>query len=135
MITSVRKVVVPVADQAAALDFWTTKMGFTVVRDETYGDERWIEVRPPEQDLLLVLSLRGPDEPRREVPDQLPHSDLFFDCADIERTHAELVERGVTFAAAPARMHFGWWSMFVDDEGTRYVLGQWDDSDGPDGPR
>ncbi len=137
MITSVRKVIVPVTDQAAALDFWTTKMGFACVRDETYGDERWIEVRPPDQDLLLALSLRRPDEPRREVPDQLPHSDLFFDCADIEQTYAELSARGVSFPMPPSRQHFGWWALFEDNEGTRYALGQWSDgaatSSGPRG--
>lgn len=76
---------------------WTGALGFLLVRDDTYGDERWIEVRPPEQDLLLVLSPRRPDEPRRTVPDQLPHSDLFFDCPDIEATYAELSTRGVKF--------------------------------------
>jgi hypothetical protein len=77
MITRVSKVIVPVAGQQAALDFWTTKMGFAVVRDDTYGNERWIEVKPPDQELLLVLSPRQPDEPRRSAPDSLPHSDLF----------------------------------------------------------
>lgn len=97
MITRVSKVIVPVAGQRAALDFWTTKMGFAVVRDDTYGNERWIEVKPPDQDLLLVLSPRQPDERRRTAPDSLPHSDLFFDCADIETTYAELSARGVKF--------------------------------------
>ena len=47
MITAVRKVIVPVSDQQAALDFWTGALGFVLVRDDTYGDERWIEVGPP----------------------------------------------------------------------------------------
>jgi predicted enzyme related to lactoylglutathione lyase len=126
MISNVSKVVVPVEDQQAALQFWTTTMGFTAVRDDTYGDERWIEVQPPLQDLVLVLSPRG-DEPRRTVPDSLPHSDLFFNCADIEQTHAELSRRGVSFPLPPSRQHFGWWALFEDNEGTRYALGQWDD--------
>jgi catechol 2,3-dioxygenase-like lactoylglutathione lyase family enzyme len=126
VITRVRKVIIPVDDQQAALDFWTTSMGFVVVRDDRYGDERWIEVKPPDQDLLLVLSPRQPGEPRRTVPDRLPHSDLFFDCADIEQTYEELRTRGVRFAAPPARQHFGWWALFEDHEGTRYALGQWD---------
>jgi catechol 2,3-dioxygenase-like lactoylglutathione lyase family enzyme len=130
MITRVSKVVVPVADQQAALDFWTTSLGFAVVRDDRYGDERWIEVKPPEQDLLLVLSPRQPGEPRRSVPDRLPHSDLFFDCADIEQTYAELRTRGVRFALPPVRQHFGWWALFEDNEGTRYALGQWDSNGG-----
>jgi lactoylglutathione lyase len=129
VITRVSKVIVPVADQQAALDFWTMGMGFELIRDDAYGNERWIEVRPPEQDLLLVLSPRRPDEPRRTVPDRLPHSDLFFGCADIESTHAELSARGVKFPLPPARQHFGWWALFEDNEGTRYALGQWSDAD------
>jgi lactoylglutathione lyase len=127
VITGVSKVIVPVTDQQAALDFWTTGMGFRVVRDDRYGDERWIEVKPPNQDLMLVLSPRRPDEPRRAVPDRLPHSDLFFDCADIHQTHAALSARGVKFPLPPARQHFGWWALFEDNEGTRYALGQWSD--------
>lgn len=127
MISNVSKVVMPVEDQQAALEFWTTTIGFTAGRDETYGDERWIEVRPPHQDLLLVLSPRRADEPRRAVPDSLPHSDLFFNCADIEQTYAELSRRGVRFPLPPARQQFRWWALFEDNEGTRYALGQWDD--------
>jgi hypothetical protein len=36
---------------------------------------------------------------------------------------AELGERGVRFPAPP-EMHFGWWPMFEDPEGTRFALGQ-----------
>jgi catechol 2,3-dioxygenase-like lactoylglutathione lyase family enzyme len=35
MITAVRKVIVPVSDQQAALDFWTGALGFVLVRDDT----------------------------------------------------------------------------------------------------
>jgi predicted enzyme related to lactoylglutathione lyase len=127
VITRVSKVIVPVTDQPAALEFWTTKMGFEVVRDDTYGNERWIEIKPPQQELLLVLSPRQPDEPRRTVSDQLPHSDLFFNCSDIESTYSELSARGVRFPLPPTRQHFGWWALFEDNEGTRYALGQGDD--------
>ncbi len=128
MISRVAKAVVPVADQQGARDFWVETMGFRLLRDVSYGDERWLEVAPPDQDLVLVLSLRGADEPRRQAPEKLPHSDLFFDCADIEATYAELVERGVRFPAPPDRQPWGWWAMFEDNEGTRYALGQWTDS-------
>jgi lactoylglutathione lyase len=104
VISNVSKVVVPVEDPQAALPFWTTTMGFTAVRDDTYGDE-----------------------PRRSVPDSLPHSDLFFNCADIQQTHAELSRRGVRFPLPPSRQHFGWWALFEDNEGTRCALGHWDD--------
>jgi predicted enzyme related to lactoylglutathione lyase len=71
-----------------------------------------------------VLSPRPADEPRREVPDDLPHSPVFFTCEDIQETYRELTERGVRFPAPPTEMDFGWWAMFEDDQGTRYALGQ-----------
>ena len=128
MITRVAKVYLEVDDQSAALEFWTDKMGFRLLTDERFGDERWIEMQPPHQDLLLVLARRQTAAIRRDVADSLPHSNVFFDCDDIEKTHRELVERGVRFTLAPSRQHFGWWSLFEDNEGTRYALSQWHSS-------
>ena len=122
MISGISKIVVPVDDQAGAKEFWTSRVGFDVVSDESYGDERWIELSPPSGGPVIVLSPRADPEPRGE----LPHSPVLFTCDDIEATHRELVERGVRFPVPPARMHFGWWSLFEDDDGTRYALGQWD---------
>jgi hypothetical protein len=44
MIKSVAKVIVHVDDQEQAREFWTGPAGFELARDETFGDERWIEV-------------------------------------------------------------------------------------------
>jgi predicted enzyme related to lactoylglutathione lyase len=126
MISGISKVVVPVDDQERAKEFWTTRLGFELRRDESYGDERWIEVGPPGGGPLLVLSPRAADEPKREVPDALPHSPVFFNSPDIEATHRELSERGVAFPVPPQQQHFGWWSLFEDPDGTRYALGQWE---------
>lgn len=126
MIKGVRKVIVPVDDLDKAKEFWTTKLGFDATFDQTYGDERWLEVTPPDRSVILTLSPRSPDEPRREVRDQLPHSDVFFNCDDINQTYQELTARGVRFPTPPERQQFGWWSLFEDNDGTRYALGQWD---------
>jgi lactoylglutathione lyase len=123
MISAVAKIVVPVDDQERAKSFWTEAVGFDTRRDETFGDERWIEVAPPGGGPVLVLSPRSEDRP--EVADELPHSPVFFTCADIETTYRELTERGVAFPLPPSRQHFGWWSLFEDADGTRYALGQW----------
>jgi predicted enzyme related to lactoylglutathione lyase len=126
MISRVSKVVLPVDDQERAKQFWTNRMSFELRRDESYGDERWIEVSLPDGAPLLVLSRRTRDETRGEVPDELPHSPVFFNCPDIEATYHELSQRGVAFPAPPQRQQFGWWSLFEDPDGTRYALGQWD---------
>ena len=125
MIKGVSQVIVPVNDQERAKGFWTDRAGFDLVTDARYGDgERGIEVSPPDGAPLLVLSLRPADELRREIPDELPHSPVFFTCDDIQETYRELTDRGVRFPTPPTRMDFGWWAMFEDEEGTRYALGQ-----------
>lgn len=122
MISGVSRVILSVDDQEKAKDFWVDKMGFDLVSDEIFGDERWIEVRPPGGSPALALALRPEDEPVPNVPDKLPHSNVFFTCDDIVQTYRELSERGVAFPAPPAQMHFGWWAMFEDHEGTRYAI-------------
>jgi predicted enzyme related to lactoylglutathione lyase len=125
MITGVSKVYLLVDDQETAKQFWTAAMGFELVTDQTYGAERWIEVTPPDRRMVLVLT------PRQGVPRQepahasQPHSNVMFNCEDIEATYAELAARGVKFPVPPARQHFGWWALFEDPDGTRYALGQW----------
>jgi predicted enzyme related to lactoylglutathione lyase len=125
VIKSVAKVIVPVDDQERAVEFWTDRVGFEPVRDETFGDERWVEVAPPDGWPVLVLSPRRADQQRAEIPDMLPHSPVFFTCDDIHETYSAMRERGVEFQAPPVQMHFGWWALFTDPDGTRYALGQW----------
>jgi predicted enzyme related to lactoylglutathione lyase len=124
MISGVSHIAVEVNDQKRAKQFWTEVIGFAVTTDAPYGQGgRWIEVAPPEGKPLLVLRPRPANEPRREVADDQPHSPLFFECDDIERTHRELSERGVEFPTPPTKTEFGWWAMFEDHDGTRYALG------------
>jgi lactoylglutathione lyase len=126
VISGVSQVVVPVRDQDAALEFWTKRIGFDLVSDETFGDERWIELRPPEGSPRIVISLRAEDDPGPSPRDEHPHSPVFFTCDDINATYRELRERGVDFPTPPVQMYFGWWAMFADQDGSRYALGQFD---------
>ena len=83
-------------------------MGFEVRTDAAYGDkERWIELAPPEETPLLVLSPRRAGEPRDDVSDARPDSPVFFACDDIDATHRELSERGVEFPTPPLQREFG----------------------------
>jgi predicted enzyme related to lactoylglutathione lyase len=123
MITGVGKVVLYVEDQQIARQFWTEVMDFELAQDTEYGEERWLEVRAP-NGVVLVLSKRPAEQDLRheEVPDQLPHSNAFFECDDVTRTHEELSARGVTFPQPPIEYPWGWWAMFEDPDGTRYAL-------------
>ncbi len=125
MISGVARVVLDVEDQDRALDFWTTAMGFELVQDTPYGDERWLEVRAPDKGVILVLgrTSAGPGN-RDSVPDMLPTSNVMFYCDDVRRTFEELSGRGVQFPQPPAQQPFGWWSLFTDREGNRFALSE-----------
>ena len=123
MIKGVSKVVIDVADQDRAQDFWIEIMGFTLAQDSPYGEERWLEVRSPDGAVNLVLQRTGADgETRQDVPSELPTSNIFFYCDDVQETYRVLAARGVTFPQPPVELPFGWWSMFQDDEGNRFAL-------------
>jgi predicted enzyme related to lactoylglutathione lyase len=124
VIAGVSQVVVPVRDQDAAKQFWTERVGFELVKDETFGEERWIEVRPPTGAPIIALTLRPADDPGPQVRDEHPHSPVFFTCDDIVVTYRELRARGIEFPTPPVQMHFGWWAMFADHEETRFALTQ-----------
>ena len=48
MIKQIKFVSIPVADQNRALDFYTEKLGFTIITDQPFDDkQRWIELRVP----------------------------------------------------------------------------------------
>lgn len=127
MISGIDKITLATRDQDAARTFWTDRIGFEVTKDETYGDERWIEVTAPDGTTLVLAKGETAGD---FGPPGLPTSNVFFTCEDLAATHRELVERGVEFHTEPTKMHFGWWSMFTDVDGTRFALTQ---SDTPGG--
>jgi lactoylglutathione lyase len=120
VIEGVSKVVIEVDDQTRALRFWTETLGFELNQDTTDGDERWVEVRTPDEGLILILSPRREDGP--DAPDMLPTSNVLFCCDDLARTYEELRSRGVEFPQPPVELSFGWWSLFQDQEGNRFAL-------------
>lgn len=124
MISGVSKVVLEVGDQDRARAFWTETMGFDLVQDAPYGQERWLEVRSPDRTVSLVLELGEGPGGREGALEHLPTSNVMFRCDDLQATHQELTARGVEFPQPPVQQRFGWWSMFNDSEGNRFALEQ-----------
>ena len=121
MIGGVSKVAIEVDDQQRAKEFWTETMGFELVKDEPYHDDfRWVEVRPPDQSLVIMLGPRQGE--RREAPPKFPTTNVWFYCDDLQKTYDELTARGVEFSQAPMEFQQGLWSVFVDPDGNRYAL-------------
>jgi lactoylglutathione lyase len=123
VITAVRSVGINTGDQDRAKRFWTETMGFELVQDtpmgEAEGSPRWIEVTPPDRNVILVLFT--PDEHQHLIG---TFSNILWECPDINDTYEELVTKGVEFTESPRQEFWGWWAVFKDPDGNTYGLGQ-----------
>jgi predicted enzyme related to lactoylglutathione lyase len=119
MISHIKFVGVPVRDQNRALDFYTEKLGFTIITDQPFdGKQRWIELRIPKAQTRVVLFTPEGHEGRIGT-----FSGISFACDDVEKTYATYQARGVEFEGPPQKQPWGTYAMFKDSEGNQFVLG------------
>jgi catechol 2,3-dioxygenase-like lactoylglutathione lyase family enzyme len=119
MIKQIKFVSVPVADQDRALDFYTEKLGFTIITDQPFDDkQRWIELRVPKAETRVVLFTTDEDKGRIGT-----FMNVSFTCDDLQMTYEELKGRGVEFESPPKKEHWGSYAIFKDSEGNSFVLG------------
>lgn len=46
---------VPVTDQARSKEFYEDKLGFKVISDDQFGDQRWVQLEPPGGGVNITL--------------------------------------------------------------------------------
>jgi catechol 2,3-dioxygenase-like lactoylglutathione lyase family enzyme len=98
-ITQVGRVIVPVADQDRALEFYVDRLGFEKRADVPFGHgERWIEVAPPGAATAIALIPPRPGESTGVETRVLLTSE------DIDADHADLRARGVDVDPEVMRM-------------------------------
>ena len=86
MIKQIKFVGIPVADQNRALDFYTEKLGFTIITDQPFDDkQRWIELRVPKAETRVVLFTAEGDEKRVGT-----FMNMSYSCDDIQETYKAL---------------------------------------------
>lgn len=101
--TAVRKiatVIVPVADQERAIEFYVEKLGFEPRVDVPFGDGyRWVEVGLPGESTTIALAPppEGTESGNRETG-------ISLQTDDIDAYHAELKEAGVDVDPEVSRM-------------------------------
>lgn len=118
MIKQIKFVSIPVADQNRALDFYTEKLGFTIITDQPFDEkQRWIELRVPKAETRVVLFTAEGEAKRIGTM-----MNMSYACDDIEKTYEELRARGVEFDGPPEKQPWGIYAMFTDSEGNRFVL-------------
>lgn len=118
-ITQVTTVMVPVADQDRAIEFYAENLGFEKRADVPFGDgDRWVEVAPPGAATTIALV------PPREGESAGIETRVAFDSTDIEADHATLRERGVDVDAEVMRMGGPVPPMFFfrDADGNRLLI-------------
>jgi catechol 2,3-dioxygenase-like lactoylglutathione lyase family enzyme len=118
-ITQVGTVIVPVADQNRALEFYLDKLGFEKRADVPFGrGERWVEVAPPGASTTLALI-----PPREGEPTGID-THVSFTTDDIEADHSDLRARGVDADEQIMRMGDPVPPMFFfrDQDGNRFFI-------------
>src|SRR5205814_333860 len=109
MIKQIKFVSIPVRDQNRALDFYTDKLGFTIITDQPFDEkQRWIELRIPKAETRVVLFTPEGDEKRIGS-----FMNMSYACDDIDKTYEELKKRGVEFEGSPQKQPWGTGALFV----------------------
>jgi len=118
-VAQVATVMVPVADQDKAIEFYVEKLGFEKRADVPFGDaNRWVEVAP--SGATTTVALVQPMEGQETGVE----SRVAFETTDIEADHATLRERGVDVDAEVMRMGGPVPPMFFfrDQDGNRLLI-------------
>jgi predicted enzyme related to lactoylglutathione lyase len=118
VIKGVKFVSIPVRDQDRALQFYTTKLEFTILTDQPYGEgQRWLELAIPGADTHVVLFTPAGQENRVGG-----FQFIVFVSDNVAKTYEQLTERGVEFVQPPKKEAWGTSSIFADADGNQFVL-------------
>ena len=118
MITQLKFVGIPTADQDRALRFYTEKLGFAVSTEQPFNEkQRWIELRICNSPTRVVLFTPDGQEDRIGT-----FFNGAFSCDDVQATYRQLKERGVEFLKEPQKQPWGEFAIFKDPDGNQFVL-------------
>jgi predicted enzyme related to lactoylglutathione lyase len=114
-ITHISFLSVPVTDQEVAKAFYVEKLGFAVLRDDTFGDQRWIQLTPVDAQTSITLVTAG----------MAPGSQqgVVLATKDIRADHKTLKAHGVNISEIQ-EMPWGKSATFTDPDGNGWVLQQ-----------
>ncbi|HEX2102336.1 MAG TPA: VOC family protein [Solirubrobacteraceae bacterium] len=120
-----------VLDQDRALAFYTETLGFTVTEDFDLGGMRWLTVRPPDQDIDVLLERVGPPIVDADTAAQIDEliakgvgGTLFLEVDDCRKTFDDLVDKNVEIIQEPMERFYGIDAAFRDDSGNHVRMTQ-----------
>ena len=123
---SLLHVTLVVRDYDEAIDFFTNKLGFTLVEDlyQPEQDKRWVVVRPPGSNGASLV-LGRPSKPGQEafIGNQTGGRVTFFlGTDDFWRDYDNMVAKGVEFVRDPKEETYGIVAVFKDLYGNLWDL-------------
>jgi catechol 2,3-dioxygenase-like lactoylglutathione lyase family enzyme len=119
------RIALVVKDYDEAIDFYVSKLGFTLVEDSKLSPvKRWVVVAPRNSaGCCLLLAKAASEEQLSRVGNQTGgRVFLFLYTDDFENDYQHLQERGITIVRQPAEEPYGKVAVFADLYGNLWDL-------------
>ena len=116
-------ITVVVDNYDAAIDYYTTALGFTLVEDTKMSEtKRWVVVAPDaNQGAALLLAQAASPEQSAAIGNQSGGRVMFFLYTDnFDRDYARMAEHNVAFIEEPRHEEFGKVVVFADKYGNKW---------------
>lgn len=121
MISKVGQVMLYVNDQDNAVNFWSKKLGFSVIADVNSHGIRWIEVAPPEGAETSIV-LHDKETVAKMSPGvNLGTPSLMFFTENAGKLHKEFTDKNITVGDI-VEMPSGRVFNFADDEDNYFAV-------------
>nr|WP_309098687.1 VOC family protein [Fredinandcohnia onubensis] len=96
MFSQLGQVMLYVNNQAEAVNFWTEKLGFTIVAEEDNGQMRWIEIAPKKGAETSII-LHDKEFVAKMSPGlNLGTPSLMFFTENLDQLHTDLSNKNIT---------------------------------------
>jgi catechol 2,3-dioxygenase-like lactoylglutathione lyase family enzyme len=119
-------VAIVVDDYDRAIEYYTDKLGFTLVEDTPQPGKRWVVVSPnPESDCNILLARASNERQESFIGNQCGgRVFLFLQTDDFWRDYRAMKDKGVHFCEEPREEEYGTVVVFEDIYGNRWDLFQ-----------
>jgi catechol 2,3-dioxygenase-like lactoylglutathione lyase family enzyme len=112
-----------VRDYDEAIDFFTRKLGFTLLEDTALsGAKRWVRVSPGEGSALLLAKADAPEQEAAVGRQGGGRVMFFLQTSDFARKFSEMKAAGVRFRETPRHEPYGSVVVFEDLYGNPWDL-------------
>ncbi len=118
MISKIKFLGIPVADQDRALRFYTEKLGFEVLGDVPFDDkQRWITLGIPGAETRVTLFTPPGQEDRVGS-----FVNMAYQSPDLQKTYEQFTAKGVECVKPPTPQAWGAYALFKDSEGNTFCV-------------